>query len=100
MKNVYPDLYYKVVPKNDIVDNYINKEIEYVVFKEDKDIGCTRTIFYSIRNSLAHGNFEVQSKKGTKFYYFETNKNGEIRSKMRLSEGLLIEWIHLFKNFP
>lgn len=76
-------------------DEYYN----FIVFKENDEIGKTRTIYYAIRNSLAHGSFSIKSTKKENIYYFETSKDGKLKAQIRLKERTLLHWIDLIKEF-
>lgn len=61
-------------------------------------IGKTKSLYYTIRNAFAHGSFEILNVKGKYIYFFETEKNGEMRSKIRLKEKTLLSWLTLFER--
>ena len=47
------------------------------------------TIFYYIRNALAHGSFMVNGD----IYSFESSKDGTTKAAIRLREETLLKWI-------
>ncbi|MCD7891532.1 MAG: hypothetical protein LUG26_07305 [Ruminococcus sp.] len=70
-----------------------------ICFVENSEIGKIRSVFYVIRNALAHGSFSVYNNNSKPVYYFQSDRNGEIRSQIRLKESTLLQWIKLF-NMP
>jgi len=79
--------------------NQKDEHFELICFVENSEIGKIRSIFYAIRNALAHGSFSVNNNNGKPVYYFQSERNGEIRSQIRLKESTLLRWIELF-NMP
>ena len=73
-----------------------DEHFELIVFKKDWRINKTKSIFYSIRNALAHGAFSVVNKKDP-VYYFENVSNG-VKAQIRLKESTLLRWIDLFNS--
>lgn len=70
--------------------------VEFIAYIPDPELEKTRTIFYSLRNSLAHGSFSfVDSKNGERFYYFEAAKGNNIKARYCLSERTLMKWIQI-----
>ena len=70
---------------------------EFIIVKRNEDrCSVTEGFFYFIRNSLAHGSFDVSDG----YYYFENYKNGKLRGIARLKENTLIEWINLTDMTP
>ncbi|MCC8111676.1 MAG: hypothetical protein LIO74_08830 [Ruminococcus sp.] len=76
-----------------------DEHFELICFNENTNIGVTRSVFYAIRNALAHGSFSVNNNNGKSVYYFQSERNGEIRSQIRLKESTLLQWIKFF-NMP
>ena len=74
--------------------NQKDEYFELICFYET--IGVTRSVFYAIRNALAHGSFSVYNNNGKPVYYFQSEKDGKIRSQIRLKETTLLRWIELF----
>lgn len=73
-----------------------NANFEAVIFIENKDIYKTQTIFYIIRNALAHSSFSVTGRGTNKMYYFESQKGDTIKGQIRIKESTLLYWIDLF----
>ena len=61
---------------------------------ENTDMFRTRTLFYMIRNALAHGLFE---NKGN-VYYFKAEKDKKLKALMRLKYTTLIDLKNRFLN--
>lgn len=70
----------------------------YIVCNDDK--GEVPSIIYAIRNSFAHGSFEVKSIDGDNIYFFENYYKGKLRAKMVIEENALLEWIRIIKTNP
>jgi len=73
-----------------------DEHFEMIVFCKRTDMNLTSSIFYYIRNAFAHGSFSVVA--GT--YYFESQKNGKVKARIRLREKTLLEWMKCFKVSP
>lgn len=74
-----------------------DKNFDMIIYKKDWRINKTKSIFYSIRNALAHGAFSVNNNGGNPVYYFENEQNG-IKAQIRLKESILLKWIDLFNS--
>lgn len=73
--------------------------VEAIVFKENKDIYKTQSIFYAIRNAFAHSSFSVKNIQGIgNVYYFESKKEKDVKSQICLRESTLLHWIDLFNK--
>jgi hypothetical protein len=81
---------------NQIISNshYSDKNYDLIVFKERQDMSKVEAIYYYIRNSFAHGSFEVKYVNGKYVYWLESGKNGDIKAQMRLSEDTLMKYIN------
>ena len=75
-----------------------DKNYEYVIFKKSGDLSQTVSIFYHIRNAIAHGSFSVVRNNDSPIYYFQSQKDGDIKSRIRLKENTLLQWIELFNS--
>lgn len=62
---------------------------EMIVIVKRSDMTLTSSIFYYIRNALAHGSFMVNGD----VYSFESSKDGTIKAAIRLREKTLLKWI-------
>lgn len=78
---------------------YKSDAFQIVCFIENSDLGQTKTIFYSIRNALAHGAFSVKSIKKEKYYYFENRNRGKVKAQLKIKESTLLEWIKLVEKY-
>ena len=76
-----------------------NNTNEFLFFIENTVIGQTRSIFYYIRNSLAHGEFSVVKEQKKNVFYFECSNKGKTKARMKVYETTLLTWIRLFENF-
>lgn len=77
-----------------------DEHFEMIVFVKRSDMNMTSSIFYYIRNALAHGSFSVISDKTRKIYYLESAKNGVVKARIRLREETLLKWIKDFALSP
>lgn len=84
--------------KAEAESNNSDINFEMIVFTEENHIGQTKTIFYYIRNSIAHGSFSRISNDGTPVYYFENKYGGKTKARIRLRERTLLHWIELFNS--
>jgi len=73
---------------------------EYCVFEMTDKKGVMRSLFSSIRHSIAHADFGMKSQGGKTAYYFVNNNGGYIKAKIVLMETTLIKWIATFKSDP
>lgn len=74
----------------------LENHVEFVLYVENKELKKTRSVFYAIRNALAHGTFSVvESKNDEKHYYIQTENRTGIKSRMCLNEKTLLKWIDL-----
>lgn len=93
-KNYYPS------KKDKLNENFKKCESivypdEYCVFlKNDNEI-CS--LFSAIRNSFAHGSFNVKSYNKKRIYYFSNFKKYE-KARIILHESTLLSWIKIIKN--
>lgn len=81
---------YKKVEKDQDVDSVFDADhsSEKIVFKENAQMSDAEVVFYYIRNSFAHGSFEVVDD-GERYYKLESKKNGVIKAQMILKESTL-----------
>ena len=75
--------------KNNRVSEFIACTVHVYLYK-------TKSIFYHIRNSFAHGCYEYDEK--TKKYTLTAKKGEKYKAVMVLHEKTLIEWINRFEN--
>lgn len=80
----------------EVSDSLSDEHFEMIVVQKRNDMCLTSSIFYYIRNALAHGSFSVVA--GT--YYFESQKDGKVKARIRLREETLLEWMKCFKASP
>ena len=80
--------------------NMSDTNFEMLVMSERADMNKTSSIFYYIRNALAHGSFSVISDKGKCIYYLESARDGEFKAQIRLREETLLKWIYDFELSP
>lgn len=75
------------------------EDTEFIIIKNNCNMNKTETLFYSIRNALAHGSFDYKKLTNDMIYFFESNssKSGEIISYMSLTSTTLLKWIDLFE---
>ena len=77
-----------------------DQHFEMIVMSERSDMSKTSSIFYYIRNALAHGSFCQVSDCGKKIYYFESIRNNKVLARIRLREKTLLNWIEDFRSSP
>lgn len=68
---------------------------ELMVYKTRSDMPDTEAIFYYIRNSFAHGSFEIKNQGGERIYILESSKDENIKAQMRLKSTTLNHYIEL-----
>jgi hypothetical protein len=68
---------------------YADKNFEFIVLKKHPEISITESIYYYIRNALAHGSFEVIGTKNNRIYLLENSNKGKLTAMMRLKESTL-----------
>lgn len=101
--------YYETVNLHDNVQDKViaiessrkfsNNDFQLAVFCENTDLGKTKTIYYTIRNALAHGAFSIKKSSKDNIYFFENKYNGIIKAQFRLNESTLIKWIELVNKY-
>ena len=62
--------------------------------------GRVQTFIYSIRNAFAHGSFDIIVHNDEKYYYFENDYCGNMRSRLLLSEQTLLRWYEIIRTRP
>lgn len=70
----------------------------YIVCNNDK--GRIKSIIYAIRNSFAHGSFEVKKIDGCNCYYLENWYKEKLRAKIVIEEKALLDWVKIIKTNP
>lgn len=95
---------WKVVKNNDDFDNYkdlLASENKCCLFINNKNRNVF-SILYSIRNSFAHGSFNIKTINNRKVYFLDAckEKKAKIDRKARivLYEKTLLDWIKLIKD--
>lgn len=83
-KNILSEV--KSIEKNSTLSD---SNFEMIVIAERSDMSLTSSIFYYIRNALAHGSFMVNGD----IYSFESSKDGTTKAAIRLREETLLKWI-------
>lgn len=94
---------YLVIDSNKNVESELNNIIkmttlkdhnfEVIVMKERYEMPKTESIYYYIRNAFAHGSFEVINQGKEIIYKIESAKGKDVKARMRLKEGTLLEYI-------
>lgn len=75
-----------------------DQHFEMVVMAERSDMNRTSSVFYYIRNALAHGSFCQVLSSTQKIYYFESTRNDKVYARIRLKETTLLKWIEYFNS--
>ena len=95
---------WKVVKNNDDFDNYkdlLASENKCCLFTNNKNRNVL-SILYGIRNSFAHGSFNIKTINNRKVYFLDAckEKKAKIDRKARivLYEKTLLDWIKLIKD--
>lgn len=70
---------------------------EYCVFLKWQEDTVMQSLFSAIRNSLAHGSFNVKSYNGVRIYFFINYKDYK-KAQIVLQEKTLLEWINLIQS--
>ena len=68
---------------------------DLIVFHRRSEMSDIEAIFYYIRNSFAHGSFEVIEATPERVYKFESSKGDTLAAQMRLKESTLIRYLEL-----
>lgn len=71
---------------------------EFIIYKENPDLKRTKSIYYAIRNSFAHGSFSVKDEGKERVYYLHSENKAENKARMRIYESTLLEWIGLIEH--
>lgn len=88
--------------KDQLPDNFkkcekITYPDEYCVFIKNDKNGVISSLFSAIRNSFAHGSFNVKAYNKTRIYYFSNYKQYE-KARIVLYEDTLLSWINIIKH--
>lgn len=72
------------------------KDVDYEIIScvEHSELKKTKSIFYAIRNGLAHGQYQIKQK----VIVLEPSKNNNRKAFIRLRMTTLIKWIGYIKN--
>lgn len=70
---------------------------EYCVYLKNSKSGIIQSMFSAIRNSFAHGSFNVRSYSHTRIFYLSNYKDYE-KARMILHEKTLLRWIEIIKG--
>ncbi len=68
-----------------------NEEYLIITHKENSKVSITEGYFYCIRNSFAHGDFDVERK----IYILKNEDHNKIKGLARIKESSLLAWIEL-----
>ena len=70
---------------------------EVIIMRKRNDMSDTESLYYYLRNSLAHGSFEYVPQDGRRdaYYLIECNYKDEIKAQMRLKEKTLLKLARL-----
>lgn len=108
-RNVYSlNLEYEVVDSDkDVVSLYEEAErrmsadgkpYEILVYQKSGGYLCTKSLFYSIRCALAHGDFSIEEDtSGERVYLFRNFNKQTTKACLRLYERTLFAWIDLLQ---
>lgn len=77
-----------------------DEHFEMITMAERSDMNIPSSIFYYIRNALAHGTFSVVTVGNNKTYYLESGKDDKVKAQLRLREETLLKWIKDFEFSP
>ena len=81
------------------LDEYFYNKKEEVILVFDNQPNQIESIFCHIRNSLAHGRFQIYKRNDIVLYVFEDcKKNGLLTARMILKESTLLKWIEIIQN--
>lgn len=70
---------------------------EYCVFLKHEERTIMNSLFSAIRNSFAHGSFNVKSYNGVRIYFFVNYKEYQ-KAQIVLQEDTLLAWIHIIQS--
>ena len=71
------------------------EDFEIVFFSKHSDMSIAESFYYCLRNSLAHGAFEIKESKHGKIYLFENRKEGKIKARMRIKEKTMLDLVEI-----
>ena len=80
-----------------------NKEEERIAFVSAKNYNEVLSIFYHIRNALAHGRIAIMENMDKEIVYFledgrKKNGNFIVTARMALKEKTLLTWIDIIEK--
>ena len=108
IKKLFNNASFKCFEKNEDVgeelDKYLkanktfkDEDFEIVFFSKHSDMSIAESFYYCLRNSLAHGAFEIKESKHGKIYLFENRKEGKIKTRMRIKEKTMLDLVEISK---
>ncbi len=98
---------YCVVDSKVFIDEKMNEVVsretlsdpnfEVIIMRKRNDMSDTESLYYYLRNSLAHGSFEYVPQDGRRdaYYLIECNNKDVITAQMRLKEKTLLKLARL-----
>ena len=84
--------------------HFHNLREEKIVVHKKYNLNQIESIFYHIRNSFAHGRFQIYSYKDELYYVFESGiikksiDKIELKARMVIKEKTLLKWIEILNN--
>jgi len=84
--------------------HFHNLREEKIVVHKKYNLNQVESIFYHIRNSFAHGRFQIYSYKDELYYVFESGiikksiDKIELKARMVIKEKTLLKWIEILNN--
>lgn len=87
----------------DVYSEIMAKNCPYREFSIVKATNTTQTesIYYCIRNAMAHGSFSTEEHNGQTFYHFESRSprdRNKLRGRVCVSEETLLAWIDIIEK--
>ncbi len=80
----------RLIKTSNLSDPYF----EFIIFKPHSNMSDTDTIYYYIRNAIAHGSFSIIVENNNRKIYLLHNENkGVVKAAMRLRESTLLKLI-------
>lgn len=80
-----PDAVNRIIALASLSDPYY----DIMVYQHRSDMSDTEAIYYYIRNSFAHGSFEIKKCQGERCYLLQSDKDEKVKAQMRLKESTL-----------
>lgn len=80
------------------IDNKLPNEQRAAEKQRRKKVACIDKMFAHLRNSMAHGRFNILDAEEDRYYIFQDEYHGLVSARMILRQRTLDQWIQVLKK--